>query len=115
MSDNSEYDNVHMYGPGCIENLPRKPDSVIKHQKFSDLMQRYHGQMEIALYAAEQACIHHRVPPPCRNLDCKFNNKVRHCPTCIIPDIRELIGDRVPQHDIQIPEDDTQAQRKRER
>ena len=97
------------------QSMPGKPDSVIKHQKFSDLMQRYHGQMESALYAAEQACIHHRAPMPCRDLNCEFNNKKPRCPLCLIPDIRAIIGDHVPQHDIQIPEDDTRAQRKRER
>ena len=38
------------------QSIPGQPDSVIKHQKFSDLMQRYHGQMENALYAAEITC-----------------------------------------------------------
>ena len=38
------------------QSMPGKPDSVIKHQKFEDLMKRYHGQMESALYAAEQLC-----------------------------------------------------------
>ena len=89
-----------------------KPNSAMKHQKFSDLMQRYHGQMENALYAVEQLCEkatdeEHEI--------CPFLTKQRSGSICYVDDIRARMGDHVPQHDIQIPEDDTQAQRKANR
>ena len=103
------------------QSMPGKPDSVIKHEKFSDLMNRYWGQVDNAVYAAEMAC---QVKTGMGMVMC--NHKERPCPFrhdflpadlswCQIPALRALLGDHVPQHDIQIPEDDTQAQRKRER
>ena len=92
------------------QSMPGKPDSVIKHQKFSDLMQRYHGQMESALYAAEQAC--DQIGELCED-DCPF--EAENGVHCNLKFFRSCFGDHIQQHDIQIPEDDTQAQRKRER
>ena len=91
------------------QSIPGQPDSVIKHEKFSDLMQRYHGQMENALYAAEQICA------GVTEKECPGCSWSRGEGYCLLPYLRRRLGDHVPQHDIQIPEDDTQEQRKRER
>jgi hypothetical protein len=99
------------------QSMPGKPDSAMKHQKFSDLMQRYHGQMESTLYAAEQVC---GKSESCRCGDftksCPFRYQfLKFTPFCMLGQMRDCMGDHVPQHDIEIPEDDTQAQRKRDR
>jgi hypothetical protein len=100
------------YKPQSVQG---KPDSVIKHQKFSDPMQRYHGQMESALYAAEITC---GIQNDCPLNGCPFHiSPTKEDPSysCQLVTIREIIGDHVQQHDIEIPEDDTQAQRKANR
>jgi hypothetical protein len=99
----------------------KKPDSVIKNEKFEDLMKRYHGQMENALYAAEQAC-----PQPdaigihaCGIISCPFHRwrceETGISCDCELSKIRLILGHKVEQHDIEIPEDNTQAIRKSER
>lgn len=96
-------------------NERKKPDSVMKHEKFQDLMRRYHGQMENALYAIEQLCPH-------KNPDKEMGEECYSCPNlygdgvyCSIPIIRDAIGDHVQQHDIQIPVDNTPSERKMNR
>ena len=98
------------------QSMPGKQDSVIKHEKFEDLMNRYWGQMESALYALEQACINETVSVGCdRSCISKITPHKAGGPHCKLGMIREIIGDHVQQHDIQIPEDNTQAQRKANR
>jgi membrane-bound lytic murein transglycosylase MltF len=82
------------------------PDSVIRYQKFEDLMQRYKGQMENALYAAEQACAY-KDSYCCDAEVCAFLEN--HGCVCTLMRLRKLIGDHIPQHDIEIPDNSIQA------
>jgi len=88
------------------------PDSVMRHQKFEDLMKRYHGQMESALYAAEQACKpgYHCTHP--EKPECPWRKKFYAGLRCDVFVIREILGDHVSQHYIDIPADTTQAELK---
>jgi hypothetical protein len=100
-----------------------KPDSVMKHEKFEDLMKRYHGQMDSALYAAECACSSTNDARDSDCTGCPWRNERFYLPLpessgtspCKLISIRAIIGDHFEQSDIQIPEDNTQAEKKRER
>ena len=91
------------------------PDSVIKHQKFEDLMKRYHGQMENALYAAETICPTYPICEGCPFLDMRYSRLEPPEEECKIRKIRTLLGDHVEQHDIIIPDDNSRSERKRNR
>lgn len=74
----------------------------IPHPPFIELMRRFHGQIEQALYAAEQACGKNggiwNCPPGCpfEEDSSLFSTKTKRC---IMPRLRELLGDPVTQHD----------------
>ena len=70
--------------------------SEIPHPPFLEKMRRFHGQMEQALYAAEQACIENKGYQNC--CGCPF-----YC-GCIVGSnrcdkLRAILGDPVRQHD----------------
>jgi hypothetical protein len=82
---------------------------------FEDAMKKYHGQMESALYAIEQLC---EKATEEEHIACPFRVRQTHDPArfvCRIDQMRVILGDHIQQHDIIIPEDTTQAERKRSR
>lgn len=122
MSDNSEYDNVHTYGPGCIENHPRSPDSAKKHQSFQENMKRLYGEIERMVYAAEIACPNvgaGRCPAAGGKTTM---DKKQLCPFreihpewwCGLPALREVLGDHVEQHNIELSGNTRQLDESRE-
>lgn len=73
----------------------------IPHPPFIELMRRFHGQMEQALYAAEQACTaDERVKSgmeTCPIFSCPFNDPWNIL--CRAVRLRLIFGDPVKQHD----------------
>jgi hypothetical protein len=83
-------------------------------------MQSLYGKIDSLVYAGEIACpstrkfVSHGSEVRCNLLDVPFECPFRDCNAfCKIPQLRRIIGDHTEQHDIKIPMDNTQADRKR--
>ena len=81
-----------------------KPESAMKQQTFQELMKRYHGTIENALYAAEQLCVSDESGAACY-CGCPFYSRVFHREEppeddCLLPKLRDIIGDHFQQDDI---------------
>ena len=93
-----------------------KPQSVRSQRKFEESMATWLQNIDNSIYAAETLCKPGR-GSICKHKDreCAFKSKM--FPTgslyiCKLHSLRVLIGDHTPQHDIEIPSDNTQSEQK---
>lgn len=76
------------------------PNNAMLHQTTTDLMNKYHGQVDNALYAAYIAC--KTTGFYCEKVDvvCPWRMPTFNGPLCNLVRLREILGEHVEQHDL---------------
>jgi len=90
-----------------------KPQPIRSQRPFQEHMQTLYQNIDNMTYAAEVSCnVSHDMGCICKRKeqDCAFKSKMfpeGQLYLCKLHSLRSLIGDHTPQHDIEIPTDNT--------